>query len=81
MSKRKTTNVQVPLTPEQLAVLDYICSDTDPERAYSRAETMRYALQKLASSYDLEWPDNLAPHGDFSRARAKRWPIEEAKDE
>lgn len=81
MSKRKTTNVQVPLTSEQLEVLDYICSDTDPERAHSRAETMRYALQKLAMVYGLEWPDNLASHGDFARARTKRWSIKEIKDE
>lgn len=69
---RNQHQVKVILTDEQLAVLDQICS-IDPERVYNRAETLRYALQRLASMHGIVWPDNLAPHGDFGRARVKRW--------
>lgn len=69
---RNQHQVKVILTDEQLAVLDQICG-IDPERAYNRAETLRYALQRLAAVHGIAWPNNLAPHGDFARARAKRW--------
>lgn len=68
----KPIQVKVILTTEQVEILDQLCN-VDPERAYNRAETLRFALQRLAQAHGLEWPDNLAPHGDYARARAKRW--------
>lgn len=62
--------INLRLTDEQAAIVLELCKIQNLQRS----DLIRLALENLAMEADLEWPQNLPSHGDFERARAKRWP-------